>query len=341
MSDSCGVKVLQYSQGLANSYIVSHAGTFAMNATRGTSTTSVGSVSSVEVLWESFGTDVVPKTGDLIKSVSYNSGAITFQTADTYKEGNAVIVARDVNGDILWSWHIWFTDVPKSQTYYKKAGIMMDRNLGATSATPGDVGALGLFYQWGRKDPFLGACSKSNNIRAASTINWPSLVRSSTTTGTIQYSIENPTTFISANNSNEDWYYPGSSMLGNARWTTSSNSKSIYDPCPAGWRVPDGGESGIWSKAVGLFSVYRTNFNYGIDFYDYFGDTTIWYPAAGMVGSGSGQIKSVGDDGIYWSATTCDEPQGAFILNFDNSEIKFSSSRAVRACGLSVRCVKE
>ena len=29
-------------------------------------------------------------------------------------------------------------------------------NLSATSATPGDVGALRLLHQWGRKDPFMG-----------------------------------------------------------------------------------------------------------------------------------------------------------------------------------------
>ena len=32
----------------------------------------------------------------------------------------------------------------------------MDRNLGALSATPNDAKALGLFYQWGRKDPSMG-----------------------------------------------------------------------------------------------------------------------------------------------------------------------------------------
>ncbi len=31
----------------------------------------------------------------------------------------------------------------------------MDRNLGALNNTPGDVANRGLFYQWGRKDPFL------------------------------------------------------------------------------------------------------------------------------------------------------------------------------------------
>ena len=31
---------------------------------------------------------------------------------------------------------------------------MMDRNLGATSVTPKDQNAYGVWYQWGRKDPF-------------------------------------------------------------------------------------------------------------------------------------------------------------------------------------------
>ena len=45
----------------------------------------------------------------------------------------------------------------------------MDRNLGATSAALGDVGALGLLYQWGRKDPFLGSLSITESEVAAST----------------------------------------------------------------------------------------------------------------------------------------------------------------------------
>ncbi|MCC8143462.1 MAG: hypothetical protein LIO97_05900 [Tannerellaceae bacterium] len=32
----------------------------------------------------------------------------------------------------------------------------MDRNLGALSSTPGNGLALGLMYQWGRKDPYPG-----------------------------------------------------------------------------------------------------------------------------------------------------------------------------------------
>ena len=109
---------------------------------------------------------------------------------------------------------------------------MMDRNLGATSATPGDVGALGLLYQWGRKDPFLGSSSNSSSATAKSTIKWPSAVSSNSSNGTIEYATAHPTTLIKYNGSNYDWYYTGSSSNDNTRWTTSSSNKSIYDPCP-------------------------------------------------------------------------------------------------------------
>lgn len=48
----------------------------------------------------------------------------------------------------------------------------MDRNLGATTAEPNTVGALGLLYQWGRKDPFLGSASINSDVEAASTGHW-------------------------------------------------------------------------------------------------------------------------------------------------------------------------
>lgn len=127
----------------------------------------------------------------------------------------------------------------------------MDRNLGATSATPGDVGALGLLYQWGRKDPFLSSSSIVYCTNAKSTITWPSSVSSDPSPGTIAYSIANPTTFIEKNWENYEWYYPGSESTDNTFWTRSDKSKSIYDPCPSGWRVPDGGNNGVWSKALG------------------------------------------------------------------------------------------
>jgi hypothetical protein len=173
-----------------------------------------------------------------VKNVRYENGRIRFETQPTFREGNAVIAARDASGTILWSWHIWLTDHPESHQYYNGAGIMMDRNVGATSAVPGDAGALGLLYQWGRKDPFLGSSLIDLGLFASSTIKWPSYVNSNTSNGTIEYSIQHPTTFIGSNYYNKDWYYIPSTTTEDSRW---NSSKTIYDPCPIGYRVPPKG----------------------------------------------------------------------------------------------------
>ena len=331
----------------ANCYVVSNAGAYKFKSVKGNSSTSVGSVASAEVLWESFGTDIEPNVGDLIKSVSHSDGYIYFQTADTFKEGNAVIAAKDASGEILWSWHIWFTDQPQSQVYCNNAGIMMDRNLGATSATPGDVGALGLLYQWGRKDPFLGSSSISGDVEAKSTITWPSAVSSDSSNGTIAYATANPTTFIGYNNENEDWYYTGSSSTNNTRWTTSYKAKSIYDPCPAGWRVPDGGYNGVWSKALGWASdfynesLYNST-NEGMNFSGKFGsDQTIWYPASGNRNYRAGSLRNVGDRGSNWSASPENDSYFAYGLYFKSNGRVNPSPSFTHADGRSVRCLQE
>lgn len=337
------------SSGSANCYIISASGLYKFKTVKGNSNESVGNVASASILWETFGTDTAPELLDLICGFCYKDGYIAFQTADTFKEGNAVISAKDADGNILWSWHIWLTDQPQGQTYYNNAGTMMDRNLGATSDTPGDVGALGLLYQWGRKDPFLGSSSISSNTIAKSTIAWPSAVSSDSSNGTIAYATANPTTFIGYNSNNHDWHYTGSSSTDNTRWTTSESSKSIYDPCPAGWRVPDGGDNGIWSKALGSSSFFSDESLYnptnrGMNFSGKFGsDQTIWYPSSGHRSKYVGYLDLVGCEGDYWSASPDSyNSNNAYSLGFFSyySEV-YPSFSYNRAYGLSVRCLQE
>ena len=74
--------------------------------------------------------------------------------------------------------------------------------------TPGNVGSLGLLYQWGRKDPFLGAGSySSSSEKAASTGVWPEAVASDVVTGTIDCTLRNPMTFVTYSGGGSDWYY--------------------------------------------------------------------------------------------------------------------------------------
>lgn len=327
----------------ANSYIVSSVGAYKFKTTKGNSTESVGNVSSCEVLWETFGTSTAPKPGDLIVLAQYEAGNIHFFSSSN--KGNAVIAAKDESGNILWSWHIWMTDEPQEQVYNNNAGTMMDRNLGATSATPGDVGALGLLYQWGRKDPFLGSSSISSNTEAMSTITWPSAVESNNSTGTIDYATANPTTFITYNGKNHDWYYTGDSSTDDTRW---QSSKTIYDPCPAGWRVPDGGGSGVWATAFGTSSGWTTASNWdstnlGMDFSNT--DKTlgssepIWYPASGYRDYRKWSISDVGSYGIYWSVSPYD--RGAYRLGFSVNGGVDPAYNSYRAYGQSVRCLQE
>ncbi len=332
--------------GTANSYIVSNVGYYKFKTTKGNSAESVGIVASAEVLWETFGTATAPNVGDLISDISYANDYISFRTGTTYKEGNALIAAKDVDGNILWSWHIWFTDKPKDQVYNNNVGTMMDRNLGATSATKGDVGALGLLYQWGRKDPFLGSSSISSNTQAASTLaSWSTPVSSDVSKGTIAYATANPTTFITYNSRNNDWLYTGTDETDNTRW---HSSKGIYDPCPVGYRVPDGGISGIWQTAFG--GNYYPNWddtNYGYDFggtdagTNYLTSEECWYAAAGCLMCGDGGLSNVGFNDYYWSCTPHEYYCHAYSLYFDSDGNVNPSNNSFRASGLSVRCQKE
>jgi hypothetical protein len=326
--------------GTANSYIVSSSGTYSIPAVKGNSSESVGTVAFAEVLWETFGTDEKVFRGSLVSGAKYENGQIYFKIADSYREGNAVIAAKDADGTILWSWHIWLTDQPQGQVYNNNAGTMMDRNLGATSATPGDVGALGLLYQWGRKDPFLGSSSISSSTEAKSSITWPSKVSSNSTNGTIKYATEHPTTFITNNRNNYDWYYTGDSSTDNTRW---QSSKSIYDPCPAGWRVPDGGDNGVWSTALGSSSSYNGTYdstNAGMNFSGKFGSaSTIWYPASGWRHADDGALYKVGSHGFYWSVTPS-YYHGCYLY-FEYGGDVLPRNSSARAHGVLVRCLQE
>ena len=318
--------------GTANCYLVQAAGNYKFKAVIGNSNNTVGNVKKVEVLWETFGTDVMPNVGDLIAEVGYKNGYVYFTTADEFKTGNASIAVRNSKSLILWSWHIWYSEEGWSdQIYPNNAGTMMDRNLGATSATPGNVGALGLLYQWGRKDPFLGLCSISVKTPAVSTGTW------SVVSGqhSVAYADENPITYIS--NNGDDWCSQNGEDYA-LRW--QENKKSLYDPCPYGYRVPKGGENGFWAMALGTSDNFSTksyfdavNKGYILPLAD--GKTTAWYPDAGY----RCNLTSYFSGGCYWSASV-NTYNSAYALDCNQSNI-FPAKYNTRSYGYSVRCIKE
>ena len=310
-------------KGTANCYLVSSAGDYKFPAVRGNTDNAVDDIKGVEVLWESFGTDVAPNEGDLIASVSYKNGWVHFSTTADFNDGNAVIAVRNSEGTILWSWHIWLSsEGRKEQIYFNDAGTMMDRNLGALSAIPGEASSNGLMYQWGRKDPFLGASSVSSNTQALSTGTW-----TKSSEGSIALAQENPMTFYR------------SSSLPIGSW---GSKKTAYDPCPAGWRVPDGDSEGVWAKASGKSEKFDlTSESYGPNFSGIFGaDTDIWYPLSGHLDFDSFTLTYVGSLFDCWSVSLSANGLNASSFYFYDGHVS-PAIYGNSMYGRTVRCLQE
>lgn len=103
---------------------------------------------SVRLIWQ---TGTAERA--VVCDVGYNGSRISFRTG-TAIGGNALIGLFDKDGDCIWSWHIWATNGALTTHVYPSGYVFMDRNLGAENLDPGDPASRGLYYQWGRKDPF-------------------------------------------------------------------------------------------------------------------------------------------------------------------------------------------
>lgn len=339
---SASSSVIDLSQnGTANCYIVSKAGNYKFTPTKGNSSESVGVIGFVETLWESVMVNTITATskGSLVQDVSYSNGCIFFNTPETFEEGNAVIAAKDQSGTILWSWHIWLTDQPEELEYPNNIGIMMDRNLGAISVYGGQYicDNSGLFYQWGRKDPFL-PYAQWDGTALKSSLSWPKPVNTSATYGTVDYAVKNPTVFIL--NTNEkyggDWLYNSNSSL----W---ASEKTIYDPCPVGWRVPD---ADVWMNADFRSLMYQYSKKYmSFKIKTSAGEYVAYYSLPGYrnATNTSAKIINCGYNGLYWSVTpdnSHEHVMGLYLRN-DGRLGYQSSDNQTRADGGSVRCLKE
>lgn len=336
----------------ANCYIVTKAGTYKFKAVKGNDQSQTLAGSKAEILWESFCTDEMPAKGSIVSGVSYKDGYVGFTTPTTYIKGNALVALKNADGTIIWSWHIWLTDQPAEHVYRNNAGTMMDRNLGAIEAGARTTKTLGLAYQWGRKDPFMN-CAEADVSKLAAFTGEEKIVSCTSTTGTIEYATAHPQNFIKGNwcviadgVGNTDWFYEGSSssIKNVTRW---QRTKTIYDPCPAGWRVPDGGEDGIWAKAgYNTSELNNTNNSVGFDLAD--GSKT-WYPTPGFREfTGENKMKG-GMYGEYWSANVryYEGAPGAYVycfrVSFDPkiaANAVDSSSKWNAASAFSVRCQK-
>ena len=206
-----------------------------------------------------------------------DEGYVTFYVGD-FHEGNAGLAAYDVDGEILWSWHFWFTDKPTDLITGNYT--FMDRNIGATFApnTSGSklsfaseaerMATYGFYYQWGRKDPMMGPPSynagdetvngkpKSSKywVKDYTTGAWTSRTDIDTAAAALIPAVtQTPMVFYKSTslcgNNTCGWFpstfadgYTNVALWGYAVKDYSIQgqtfSKTMHDPCPPGYRTP-------------------------------------------------------------------------------------------------------
>lgn len=321
-------------EGNANCYIITAPGVYKFKAVKGNSaTTFLEGVADAAVLWETWNNADEVEANSVVKSVSFAEDYMILHTPDVLKPGNAVIAAKDMDGNIVWSWHIW---VPATAIGIDNGSLFgaaaMDRNLGAlevavAGGSPVDSKAFGMMYQWGRKDPFpAGQAIKSSDLYTVAgmeSVKAPGQI-------TLEESIANPT--LMGHQDNGDWLKDTDGTL----W--SDDGKTIYDPCPPGYRVPSSSSNNFWGdiSAGAGWSFDKTNGWFTI------GSPAAVFPLCGY--QDDYDVTSIAhgyDRGLYWSSAASLEKPG-YGRGEDvrpGSSIAFKETPKSRAgC---VRCVAE
>ena len=317
----------------ANSYIVTKAGNYMFKAVKGNSDESVGAVAKAEVLWETDNTTTAPEVGAIIATVDFAEGYVAFSTPETLKPGNALIAVKDASDAILWSWHIWIpaTEVKVWDSEALCGAKMMDRNLGALVDTgaSGDVDPLsiGLYYQWGRKDPFPGATAfeKSPAGAAVAGTAWTYHKELIST----DYSIAHPTEYASVPEVDAGvWNADDPQDL----WNTEDNKKTVYDPCPPGYRVP------LYDKSLPMWAGTDEGFTFDGNRVSY-GD--FHFTVAGYIDCWSAGYSYANLRTHIWASKWYDAERSTCAYFRLDKDPKYYAQKYHKAKAGSVRCVAE
>lgn len=325
---------------------------------------------SAKLLWQD--------TDELVEQVALVNGRVQVKMGRS--RGNAVIAVYDKtnpnaeDAKVLWSWHLWCTATPKilefvTSIYTGNNYKVMDRNLGAT-ATKAYLGTVqGLHYQWGRKDPFSGSLTY-DGIR---TILYD--VRS----GQVVYKYSDERVTASQAISTPSSLYSPRRGLGGESWCTKTTElkylwgnpdgeqdafpketlKSLYDPCPYGYKVAPHDVFKILSKGeIAIFPPAGASLGDMYFIKSYFANgSTFYYDNAGIDETKliylpetyrpNGDGIKLGKWGVYWCSSPhpADKEHSGLMFNFHPyTAMDFEYNiynPVVTSTPASIRCVKE
>lgn len=304
----------------ANCYVAAPGALVKFPANIG-NTTEKAAFQTADLLWQ----DVAGMVEQLIAAPEENC---VYAVLKSGVSGNAVVAVKNADGTVVWSYHLWVADFDpdanvmtwtdsESGTSYK----MMDRYVGAVSNQPGSDLSNGLFYQWGRKDPF-GSSNYEGKLKAMYDMAGAEVTRTVepvSVTDNMPNAILNPLTHYSGvSGGNYSWL---SNNKGSADidvisdyWGGVTGVQTKYDPCPAGWRVAP---SGAWYFYTDSNVTVEKVFAEGVDapankdllgrYVSTDGGTTkFWFPAQGEVAHAGSYGNGIGTNwpsSKTWSST--------------------------------------
>lgn len=204
----------------------------------------------------------------------------------------------------------------------------------------------GKLYQWGRKDG--SGYDDGSTFRETIIQNFKN--EKYQWDGTSEISPE-ADKFYAGQSGSTDWIILKNDNLWNNNAPDATTTKTQYDPCPEGWRVPTDAELKTLfdnnirhSFATDNEPNDKHNGMKGVWFYGTTSETDgnkVFFPAAGYRNSYSSCVER-STNGNYWSSTVKDNDK-AWYLNFYDMGIgpNIKMNARGRDCGQSIRCVKE
>ena len=300
---------------------------------------------------------------------SYSGGFIDHEIGDDYSVsvsiGNvnnssangqiSAVLVKDSNKNTIWGINLWACfNALKTVTYDNGTILTYDLGAGNTIDAYNDWKSQGCYFQWGRPWAFPYSDNAKFGWTKVPTSNAVTLAKSAST----------PWAMYNYNGEPYDWYWGDGNKTDRSGdlddlWGNPTSSgvgvKSIYDPCPKGYRVADPAilneiESGINASidettgAITSAEGAATEIVTSTSLYYLKHKGVAWsFAGAHQNASGSNsRIENKVDAAVYWSNAISGNQARAMWVRKKKANNKYSIERLTgrsRALAAQVRCM--